>query len=160
MRAPRRQGTSAVALPHVSSGSASLGASENRGAPRKDALPEQRADATFRGAHTRHRRDHDQVVPLEVIDVDIQSAGAGSHSMLLMLWAFAASGHRQTHGTKTVPWLPCYHARGARERRPPSGELPIAAPPVSQSSIENRESPILRQPTFFVHHSLFAFHGS
>ena len=31
---------------------------------------------------------------------------AGSHSMLFMLWAFVAPGHRQAHGTKTVPRLP------------------------------------------------------
>ncbi len=28
--------------------------------------------------------------------------------MLFMLWASAGPGHRQAHGTKTVPWLPAF----------------------------------------------------
>ncbi len=37
---------------------------------------------------------------------EMESVGAGSHSMLFMLWALAGSGHRQAHGIDDVPWLP------------------------------------------------------
>jgi hypothetical protein len=37
--------------------------------------------------------------------------------MLFMLWVFAVPGHRQAHGTQTVPWLPAGQFSPARPHR-------------------------------------------
>ena len=46
----------------------------------------------------------------------MKTHGAGIHGMFSMSWAFGCVLQSQTHGTKTVPWLPARTRVGESDR--------------------------------------------